>query len=108
MSSAAREDEAGKSAVDDRDVAGGALGSGDVGPEAEAPSARDATIVEQSGEVLVVQVERGLNLHDLMLGVYGRYRPDLIDRILQDNPEIEDPDLLFPGQVLRLPPPEDD
>ncbi len=68
--------------------------------------ADDATIVQDESGDLLVRIERGITLHDLMLGVYGTYSPDLLERVLAVNAHIKDPTRIIPGQIIRLPNPE--
>jgi general secretion pathway protein A len=50
-----------------------------------------------------VVVRKGDSLSDLIIRVYGKNDPKILDAILKINPEIKDPNLIDVNQVIRLP-----
>lgn len=50
-----------------------------------------------------VVVKRGESLSWIILAAYGRYDPATLRDVLRVNPEIDDPDRLKVGQVVKLP-----
>jgi len=57
-----------------------------------------------TGETQVVVVEEGDNLTRIISRTYGRYDTALLSAVLQQNPEVQNPDRLVAGQVIKLPP----
>jgi hypothetical protein len=51
----------------------------------------------------VVVVERGSSLYNLIVAEYGEYGPSLLQRVLDANPQIVDPDVVLPGLRVVLP-----
>ncbi len=56
-----------------------------------------------TGETAVVVVKEGDNLTRIISQTYGRFDPALLSAILEQNPEIQSPDRLVVGQVIKLP-----
>ncbi len=56
-----------------------------------------------TAETPVVVVKEGDNLTRIISQTYGRYDSDLLSAVLEQNPEIENPDRLMVGQVIKLP-----
>ena len=50
-----------------------------------------------------IAVKAGNTLTSIIRQVYGRYDEAILEAILRDNPEIQNPDLIKVGQVIRLP-----
>jgi nucleoid-associated protein YgaU len=48
-------------------------------------------------------VKAGDTLTHIIRRIYGRYDEATLKAILRDNPEIQDPDLIQVGQLIRLP-----
>ncbi|HVS64769.1 MAG TPA: AAA family ATPase [Thermoanaerobaculia bacterium] len=69
-------------------------------PPPATPAATSATTAA-AGRVVVV--ERGSSLYRLIVDEYGEYNPGLLQRVLEANPEIVDPDLVLPGLRVVLP-----
>jgi nucleoid-associated protein YgaU len=69
----------------------------------------DTTLPINSAEVKsnrkknTVVVIKGDTLYDLIVRVYGKNDPKILDAILKINPEIKDPNLIDVDQVIRLP-----
>jgi len=57
-----------------------------------------------TGEPAVVVVKEGDNLTRIISQTYGRYDTALMSAVLEQNPEIQNPDRLVAGQVIKLPP----
>ncbi len=57
-----------------------------------------------TGETQVVVVNEGDNLTRIISRTYGRYDTALLSAVLQQNPEVQNPDHLVVGQVIKLPP----
>jgi type II secretory pathway predicted ATPase ExeA/phage tail protein X len=54
-------------------------------------------------EKSTIAVKAGNTLTSIIRQVYGRYEEAILEAILRDNPEIQNPDLIKVGQVIRLP-----
>lgn len=72
------------------------------------PSVNPRTIPEErlevsTREIPFVVVKRNDFLCNIIARNYGHYRDRLLDALLEENPEIENPDLIFPGQIIKLP-----
>jgi general secretion pathway protein A len=67
---------------------------------AEPESAERASAEPQYREV---QVRRGTTLRELVKEVYGNENPDLINRIMDANPQIVNADRIIAGDTLRFP-----
>jgi nucleoid-associated protein YgaU len=50
-----------------------------------------------------VIVQEGDSLAKIIIAVYGKFNQDLLHAVLQLNPHISDPNLLFVGQTIELP-----
>jgi general secretion pathway protein A len=61
------------------------------------------TIIREPNGDYVIRVERGITLSELMLGIYGSYEPELLEKVIEVNPQIRDPNILRIGQIVRLP-----
>jgi general secretion pathway protein A len=59
--------------------------------------------VEDEGEEGIVVVNKGETLNGILLRVYGKADPKVLDAILAINPEITNPDLIFENQAIKLP-----
>lgn len=59
--------------------------------------------VERANENNSVVVRRGETLSKIIIRVYGREDPGLLNAILKINPDIKNPDLIFEKQIIRLP-----
>ncbi|MFB3062176.1 MAG: hypothetical protein ACE10C_12490 [Candidatus Binatia bacterium] len=64
---------------------------------------RTETLQPGTGETQVVVVEEGDNLTRIISRTYGRYDTALLSAVLQQNPEVQNPDRLVVGQVIKLP-----
>lgn len=51
----------------------------------------------------VVVAKRGENLSQIIIQAYGRYNTAVLDAVLQENPEIGNPDRITVGQMIKLP-----
>jgi nucleoid-associated protein YgaU len=51
----------------------------------------------------VVVVEKGDTLQMIIKETYEKYDKKILSRVLQENPAIQSPDMIFVGQVIRLP-----
>ncbi len=56
-----------------------------------------------TGETPVVVVKEGDSLTRIISQTYGRFDPALLSAVLQQNPEVQNPDHLVVGQVIKLP-----
>ncbi len=57
----------------------------------------------QTREARVVVAKKGDNLSRIIFQTYGRYNRTVLGTVLQENPEIQDPDRITVGQAIRLP-----
>jgi nucleoid-associated protein YgaU len=60
--------------------------------------------VETVKEKNSVVVKKGDTLDQIIISVYGKNDPIILDAILKINPEIKNPDLIFENQIIKLPP----
>jgi hypothetical protein len=58
------------------------------------------TAIEKNSAV----VKKGDTLDQIIISVYGKSDPIILDAILKINPEIKNPDLIFENQIIKLPP----
>jgi general secretion pathway protein A len=56
-----------------------------------------------SGQSQIVVVKRGDNLFRIIYRAYGKYDRATLDTVLEQNPEIENPDTILVGQPIELP-----
>lgn len=54
-------------------------------------------------ESQIAVVKRGDNLFKIITRAYGRYDRAILNAVLEENPEIEDPNQIKVGQVIKLP-----
>jgi general secretion pathway protein A len=59
--------------------------------------------VEDGKEENIVVVNKGETLNDIILRVYGKADPKVLDAILKINPEIKNPNFIFENQAIKLP-----
>jgi len=59
--------------------------------------------VEDDREKNTVVVIKGETLYSIILRVYGKADPKILDAILKINPEIKNPNFIFENQVIKLP-----
>jgi hypothetical protein len=59
--------------------------------------------VEDDREKNTAVVNKGESLSDIILRIYGKSDPKILDAILKINPEIKNPNLIFENQVIKLP-----
>jgi len=59
--------------------------------------------VEDDREKNTVVVNKGETLYRIILRVYGKADPKILDAILKINPEIKNPNFIFENQVIKLP-----
>jgi type II secretory pathway predicted ATPase ExeA len=59
--------------------------------------------VEDDREENIVVVNKGETLNGILLRVYGKADPKVLDAILEINPEIRNPNLIFENQAIKLP-----
>ncbi|MDH3883951.1 MAG: AAA family ATPase [Desulfobacterales bacterium] len=59
--------------------------------------------VEDDREKNTVVVKKGETLYSIILRVYGKANPKILDAILKINPEIKNPNFIFENQVIKLP-----
>jgi len=57
-----------------------------------------------TGETQVVVVKEGENLTRIISRTYGKYDSALLSAVLEQNPEVQNPDRLVVGQTIKLPP----
>jgi len=50
-----------------------------------------------------VAVKKGDTLNKIIIRIYGKNNPKIIDAILKNNSEIKNPDLIFENQIIKLP-----
>lgn len=64
---------------------------------------------ERHGAALLgwLEVGPGESLSHVLHGVYGRYSPELLERVQAVNPDLTDPGAVYAGQRLVLPVPRD-
>jgi type II secretory pathway predicted ATPase ExeA len=58
--------------------------------------------VEGDREKNTVVVKKGETLYSIILRVYGKSDPKILEAILKNNPEIKNPNLIFENQVIKL------
>jgi nucleoid-associated protein YgaU len=64
----------------------------------------DASAPDEPGEPTFVTVEKGDNLWKIAEAAYGKGKGSKYTVIFEANkPMLKDPDLIYPGQVLRIP-----
>ena len=51
----------------------------------------------------MVVVKKGETLYEIILRVYGENDPKILNAILEINPEINNPDVIFENQIIKLP-----
>jgi general secretion pathway protein A len=68
-----------------------------------AQGGRDASGESAGKDSRVVVAKRGDNLFWIIVGAYGKYDGQVLKAVLQENPEIRDPDVIVTGQVIKLP-----
>jgi len=75
-------------------------------PERLGPAEQRAGPAETKAEPAsqTIVVERGDTLGKLAARVYGRSNDRILELILKNNPTINDPDRILPGQQLFFPP----
>jgi general secretion pathway protein A len=76
------------------------LGNSETSPR---ETGRSETLQPATAEAPVVVVEDGDNLTRIISQTYGRVDPAILSAVLEQNPEIQDPDHLVVGQVIKLP-----
>jgi general secretion pathway protein A len=59
--------------------------------------------VEDDKEEDIVVVNKGETLNDIIVRVYGKADPKVLDAILEINPEIKNPNFIFENQAIKLP-----
>ena len=62
-----------------------------------------AATVREEEKIRLLKVERGKTLYDIIIQTYGVYDGVALNRILLENPEVVDPDRIYPGQIIRIP-----
>jgi hypothetical protein len=82
-------------------------------PETDTDSNAKSTIVNESTvnsldvetvkEKNSVVVKKGDTLDQILISVYGKSDPIILDAILKLNPEIKNPDIIFENQIIKLP-----
>jgi phage tail protein X len=74
---------------------------------AKTPPSTSTIPAEERGERRAgkptIAVKAGDTLTGIIRQVYGRYDAAILEAILRDNPEIQNPDFIEVGQVIRLP-----
>lgn len=77
------------------------------GTDSNATSTNDVPVksvdVEIAEEKISVVVKKGDTLDQIIISVYGKSDPIILDAILKINPEIKNPDLIFENQIIKLP-----
>lgn len=68
------------------------------------PAQAPAPPVEGDATWTVVSVQRGDTLWDIVDDHYGHATGELVWTVVEANPELEDPSLIFAGQQITLPP----
>ncbi len=86
----------------------GALSVGPAGVENQNPTANPEPSPSETGEsqtreARVVVVKRGENLSQIIFKTYGRNNGTVLGTVLQENPEIQNPDRIMAGEVIKLP-----
>jgi phage tail protein X len=59
--------------------------------------------VKDDREKHTVVVNKGETLYNIILRVYGKVDPKILDAILKINPEIKNPNFILENQVIKLP-----
>ncbi len=78
--------------------------SGSIGPFASPSSNYDAAPMETNdGVVLTVAASANQSIRDLSLRYLGHFDANLSKQILALNPDLNDPDHLQDGQLIRIP-----
>jgi hypothetical protein len=94
--------------TDDSSVAVGPSTSSRAGPEQQTPGLERKPAVVAADEprdekIELVTVQATDMLYKILLRAYRRYDSALLRAVLQENPEIRDPDRIKVGQIIRLP-----
>jgi nucleoid-associated protein YgaU len=67
--------------------------------------ANNITVEKPAPEAKMYTVQKGDNLSKIAEGQYGKGKANEYHRIFEANkPMLKSPDLIYPGQVLRIPP----
>jgi general secretion pathway protein A len=67
------------------------------------PTKNAVTEKTASAPVKTVVVKQNDNLTRIIQRAYGRYKDRFLEQVLRENPEIQTPDFILVGQVIRLP-----
>ena len=59
--------------------------------------------VKDDREKHTVVVNKGETLYIIILRVYGKADPKILDALLKINPEIKNPNFILENQVIKLP-----
>ncbi|UCF85175.1 MAG: AAA family ATPase [Desulfobacteraceae bacterium] len=63
-------------------------------------SERDVSVIRMARDVVA---ENGDTLSSIIMREYGTYDEEILSTVLQENPQIQNPDLISTGQVIALP-----
>jgi type II secretory pathway predicted ATPase ExeA/phage tail protein X len=66
-------------------------------------STLNSSNVETAEEKNSVVVKKGDTLDQIIIRIYGKRDPEILDAILKINPEIKNPDIIFENQIIKLP-----
>lgn len=75
----------------------------DVKPTIDKSLPVSSPLVEDDREKDTVVVMKGETLYSIILRVYGKADPKILDAILKINPEIKNPNFISENQVIKLP-----
>jgi len=75
----------------------------DVQIEDKKKSGLNVPVREEKKKVQKVKVKKGDFLSSIIMQTYGTYNDVILNEVLKENPEIINPDLIFNGQVIKIP-----
>jgi len=72
-------------------------------PTLDKPLTVNSPAVEDDREENIIVVNKGETLNGILLRVYGKADPKVLDALLEINPEIKNPDFIYENQAIKLP-----
>jgi general secretion pathway protein A len=87
----------------DRAIADATMETENHKPDVIPEGAQSETEESQIRKEQMVVVKRGDSLSRIIIRAYGSYNGTTLSTVLQENPEIENPDLILVGQSIELP-----
>jgi nucleoid-associated protein YgaU len=73
----------------------------------EEPDASPALELPRQELSLALSIRPGDTLIAIITQHYGSYNKETLRAVLHENPEIQNPDLIFAGEILKLPLPSE-